>query len=120
MSAQLTEVSGKLLTIKISGVLQQPEYLASQQQAGDWIDQHGAARFLLILENFHGTAQEGDWSDFSFPIKYDALIEKIAIVSESRWRDAAFMFTGKGLRPMPIQHFTPDDLNAATEWAMAE
>ena len=120
MSAQLTEVKGKLLTMKISGVLQQPELLASQREAGKWIEQHGAARLLLGLENFHGTAQGGDWSDFSFQMKYDPMIEKIAIVSESRWRDAAFMFTGKGLRPMPIQHFTPDAIDAAYDWASAD
>jgi hypothetical protein len=120
MSAHLTEVNGKVLTMRISGILKQTELLASQQEAAKWIESNGTASLLIILDQFEGTAQEGDWSDFSFQMKYDPMIEKIAIVCEPQWRDAAFMFTGKGLRPMPIQHFLPAELDLAVAWAEGE
>lgn len=120
MSAHLTEVNGKVLTMRISGILKHTELLASQHEAAKWIESNGSARLLIILDAFEGTSQEGDWTDFSFQMKYDPVIEKIAIVCEAQWRDAAFMFTGKGLRPMPFRHFLPGELDQAVEWAEAE
>lgn len=120
MSAQLTEVNDRVLTIRISGVLTQPELIASQRAAGQAIDRLGKARLLLLLEEFKGTSSEGDWGDLSFQMSYDAAIERIAIVSEAEWHDAALLFTGKGIRQMEIRHFLPADLPAAREWAAAD
>lgn len=120
MSAHLAEVNGKVLTMRISGILKHTELLASQQEAAKWIESNGAASLLIVLDAFEGTADEGDWSDFSFQMKYDPMIEKIAIVCEPQWRDAAFMFTGKGLRPMPIRHYLPAEIQHALDWVESE
>jgi len=119
MSAQLTEVNGRVLTIRISGLLTQPELIASQKAAGQAIDKLGKARLLLLLEDFKGTASEGDWGDLSFQMNYDSAIERIAIVSKAEWQDDALLFTGKGIRQMEIRHFQPAELAAAREWAAA-
>ncbi len=120
MSAQLGKINGRVLTITVSGTLTQPELLKSQSAAGNAIDNIGKVRILLVLENFKGTASDGDWGDFSFQMKYDPFIERIAIVSPTEWMDAALLFTGKGIRPIQIKHFTPNQMQLAEEWADAE
>lgn len=114
------EADGRVLGIRISGLLTQPELLASQRAAGKLIDGLGKVRLLIVLEDFKGTASEGDWGDLSFQMAYDSAIEKIAIVSEPEWQDAAFLFTGKGIRRMEIRHFLPAELGSAREWAAAD
>ncbi|MGN6554556.1 MAG: STAS/SEC14 domain-containing protein [Verrucomicrobiota bacterium] len=121
MSAELVDVSGRVLTIRVSGLLTQPQLAASQWAAGEAIDKFGGqARLLIIIEDFRGVAKEGDWSDVSFQLQYDDALERIAIVCESQWREASLLFTGEGIRRVRIQHFLPDALEKARAWAGAE
>jgi hypothetical protein len=120
MSAELVNVTGRVLTIKVSGRLTQPELAASQKAAGAVIDELGKVRLLLILENFQGTANDGDWSDISFQADYDAYLERIAVVCEPKWREAALLFTGQGIRRVAIRHFPPGEIDLARSWAAAD
>ena len=58
-----------MLTWKISGQLQQPDFLAAQKFALDIIRQQGHIRILVIAEDFKGWAKAGDWGDLSFHMK---------------------------------------------------
>jgi hypothetical protein len=40
----------------------------------------------------------------------------MAIVGEERWRDLTLLFTSQGLRPFPIEFFTPERLAEARVW----
>ena len=119
MSAQLTDVTNQVLTIRVSGQLTQRELADSQRAAGEVIKRLGKARLLIVIEDFHGTANDGDWGDISFQMHYDSFIERIAVVCESRWKEAAMLFTGKGIRRVAIETFEPRDLVQAREWVSA-
>ena len=119
MSAELVDVTGRVLTLKVSGRLTQSELAASQKAAGEVIDKLGKARLLILVEDFQGTAKEGDWGDISFQANYDPFIERIAIVSEKQWEEGALLFTGKGIRKVAIEHFQPADLARARAWVSA-
>lgn len=120
MSAELVDVSGQVLTIKVSGLLTQPQLAASQWAAGEAIDKlDGKVRLLIVIEDFQGAAKEGDWGDVSFQMQYDDSIERIAIVCEPQWKETALLFTGKGIRKVAIEHFPPADLAKARAWAGA-
>jgi hypothetical protein len=120
MSAELVDISGRVLTIKVSGLLTQPQLAASQWAAGEAMDKLGGkARLLILVENFEGVAKEGDWGDVSFQMQYDDKLERIAIVSDPKWRDASLLFTGEGVRRVTIRHFLPEELEQARAWADA-
>jgi len=119
MSAELVNVSGRVLTIRVSGLLTQPQLAASQWAAGEVIDRIGKARLLILIEDFQGVAKEGDWGDVSFQMQYDDAIERIAIVSDPKWRETSLLFTGEGVRRVSIQHFLPAELDKARAWAGA-
>lgn len=119
MSAELTEINGHVLTIRVTGRLTQAELAASQRAAGVEIERLGKARLLIVVQDFEGMAKDGNWGDVSFQLNHDDAIERIAIVSNPNWKDVALMFTGKGVRRMPIEHFASEDFSKARAWVSA-
>ena len=119
MSAEILEASTQTLTFRITGRLKYSELKAAQQQADEAIQREGKIRLLVLVENFQGTEREGDWGDITFQSEHDPWIEKIAIVGEKRWEDLAMMFTGKGIRRIPIEYFGPAELPKARAWLAA-
>ncbi len=119
MIAEIIDVSNGVLTFKITGRLTQSEFAASQKRAGEIIRQNGKVRFLVLIEDFGGMESTGDWGDISFQMEFDSFIEKIAIVGDPKWSDLALLFTGKGVRRVPIEYFPPADLPKARTWLAA-
>jgi hypothetical protein len=120
MGAEIANVSGQVLTIKVSGTLTQPELTSMQAASAAIFGAHGRWRILVLTENFDGWERGGSWDEFGFQAEYDVQIERMAIVGERRWEDLALMFTAKGLRSFPIQYFGPTQLAAARAWIVAD
>jgi hypothetical protein len=119
MSAEIANVSGHVLTMKVSGTLTQPELASMQSAAAGIISGGGKWRVLVLTENFKGWERGGTWDDFSFSA-HDGSIERMAIVGERKWEDMAMLFTAKGLRAFPIEYFEPAQLSAARQWLDAQ
>lgn len=119
MSSEIANVSDRVLTIRIAGRLKHSELTAAQQQTADLIRQKGKVRLLVLVENFAGTEKAGDWGDISFQAENDPFIEKIAIVGDAKWEDLALLFTGKGVRRVPIEYFASAELGKANAWLAA-
>jgi len=116
MSAEIIDYSGGVLTGRITGKLKHSDLIATQKRAGELIREHGNIRLLTILENFEGVEKAGDWGDISFQMEFDDQIEKIAVVGDKKWKETSEMFTGKGVRRMPIEFFESADLEKAKVW----
>jgi len=119
MSAEIVNISGGMLTVKISGLVTYPEFAVGQQAIADFIRQYrgpGKVRILAILEDFRGWAQDRDWEDTWFVDEYDPFIERIAIVGDKRWEEHVLFFTLKGVRKTDIEYFQPADLDKARAW----
>ena len=119
MSAEIADVSGGVITFKVSGHLRQSELAGVQKAATQVIQQQGKVRFLVLVETFAGIDNAGNWGDVSFQTDCDPFIEKIAIVGDKRWEDVALLFTAKGIRRVPIEYFQPADLANARTWLAA-
>ena len=116
MSYQILDNSDGIVTVRLSGTLKYAEYAEGQKRLGEIIRQQGKMRGLILLENYLGNEKEGDWGDVSFQAEYDPYIEKMAIVGDRKWEAATLMFTGKGVRRVPIEYFEPGDLAKAKAW----
>ena len=116
MSVEITDISGHTVTVRMSGLLAQPDLAAMQRAVGEILDRQGKTRLLILTENFEGWQRGGDWGDVSFSAKHDDQIEKMAIVGEKKWEDLAIMFASKGLRPFPIEYFVPEATDNARAW----
>lgn len=119
MGAEIANVSGHVLTLKVSGLLTQPELKSLQAAAAAIFGADGQWRILVIAEKFLGWERGGAWDDFSFQSEQDVHIERMAIVGERKWEDLALLFTAKGLRKFPIEYFEPTQLAAARAWLVA-
>jgi hypothetical protein len=67
VSAEIIDVSERVLTSRITGQLTHSEFAAVQKQAAGLIQQQGKIRFLVLVENFAGIDQAGDWGDCLVP-----------------------------------------------------
>lgn len=119
MSAEIVDVTGGILTSRFTGRLKYSELQDMQKRAGEIIREQGKVRMLGILDNFAGLDKAGDWGDISFQVEFDDFIEKIAIVGDKKWHDAAVIFTGKGVRRIPIEFFETAELDKAKSWIAA-
>jgi hypothetical protein len=118
MSAEIIDTTDRLVTFRITGKLTYAEFAESQKQAGEIIKRLDKARFLALLEGFEGVEQEGDWGDVDFQMQFDKFIEKIAIVGDKKWEGMTTLFTGKGVRRVPIEFFETAELPQAKVWLM--
>jgi hypothetical protein len=118
MPVELIDASGKLLEIKVRGMLKKTDYDGIIQIAKA-IMREGKVRALIILEGFEGWERHKDWGDVSFMMQEGQQIEKMAIVGDEKWGDDALAFTAKGFRPTAIEFFAPSRMNEARIWLNA-
>jgi SpoIIAA-like len=116
MSAEIVDASEGVLTIKLSGKLRQSELAAAQKNAAELLQKRGGSRLLVLAEKFEGWEKGGDWGDLSGQEQLDSQIDRMAIVGEKRWEDVALLFTGKGIRHIDIEYFSPAELPRARSW----
>jgi hypothetical protein len=116
MPVEIIDASGKLLQIKIRGMLKKADYDRIIQIAKEAIAREGKVRALIILDGFEGWERHGDWGDVSFMMEQGQHIEKMAVVGDEKWKDDAFAFTAKGFRPTAIEFFPSSRLNEARAW----
>ena len=114
MSADVVTVDGNLVTARITGTLTQVELQSLQKATGEIIRKQGRVKLLVLVENFAGWEQGATWGDFSFQVRHDSSVERMAIVGDRKWADLALLFTSQGLRPFPIEYF--DEVDRAQAW----
>jgi hypothetical protein len=116
MPIEVIDAAGKLLQVKIRGMLKKADYDRMIQIAKEPIERHGNVRALIILEAFEGWERHERWGDVSFMTEQGQHIEKMAIVGDETWQDDAVAFTAKGFRATAIEFFAPSRLNEARTW----
>ena len=116
MGAGITNTTGSIVTVEVTGRLMESELAAVQSRMAEIIREQGKVRILVLAIAFEGWQRSGEWNDFTFQNENDRYIERMAIVGDEQWRDLALMFTAKGLRPFPIECFAPGELARAHAW----
>ena len=101
---------------RVTGKLQLEEFATAQQKCEDIIKRVGHIKILVLTENFEGWEESEGWGDWSFASRNDPYIKKIAIVVDEKWKDLIYLFSGKDLRPVPIEIFKPEKELQARKW----
>ena len=120
MGAQILGLADGILTVKVTGKLEPRELAEAQRSAAELIRTGGPIRILVLTEGFLGWAKSEEWGNLSFQIENDRWIEKMAVVADDFWKDLALMFTGRGLRQFPVEHFRPSEEDRARIWLAAK
>jgi hypothetical protein len=118
MPASIVHESDNVYRLEVSGLLTKSDLDRAQDvltaDIGNIPD--GKVRVLVVLDQFHGWDDLGNWSDLTFFARYGDRIERIAIVGDPRWRDHALMFAAADLRRGPVEYFAADAMPAARSW----
>ncbi|MFZ1643597.1 MAG: STAS/SEC14 domain-containing protein [Candidatus Contendobacter sp.] len=119
MAISSRQVADRVHLITMSGLLTWAEFEAFLTQAEtEDVFASGKVRILIQLENFHGWEPGEQWGDVSFLFRHDKDIERIAVVSEPRWRDEMLMFLFADYRQAEARFFPETDLEPARAWLM--
>ena len=116
MPMEFKKAEGDVAVFHVSGKLAKAELDRAQSKCEELIKSLGQIKILVLTENFTGWEGGKGWEDTSFSDRNDPYIKKIAVVGEAKWRDLVHAFTLKGLRPVSIEYFEPDQLATARQW----
>jgi hypothetical protein len=119
MPVEIIDTSGKLLELRIRGMLKKADHERIIQIAKEAIAREGKVSALAILDSFEGWERHEGWGDVSFMMEEGQQIDKMAIVGDEKWKDDAFAFTAKGFRATAIEFFPVSHLNEARTWLAA-
>ncbi len=120
MAIRMSYEEDALIVFYVSGLLSKADFDEVQQEAEPYIQMGNAKLLAIVSDDFAGWDNDGDWSDLSYQERNDPFTKKMAIVCNPEWKDLAAMFTLKGLRKFPIEHFTPEKEDFARIWLMTD
>jgi hypothetical protein len=116
MPIEIIDQSGKLVQIKVNGVLAKAELDQVQGAASKMIEREGKINVLVLFEDFQGWEKGADWADMAFVYKHDKDIEKMAMVGDPKWAEQAQAFAGKPYTSKEVEFFDPSRLDEARTW----
>jgi hypothetical protein len=102
--------------IKLGNKLKVREFESLQSLAKSCLEKFGRFRVLIELEDFQGWSKESGWEGSFFLTEQENEMSKIALVGDGKWKEEAFLFTGKPMRKTAIEFFPPSHLAEAKAW----
>jgi len=120
MSVTFTKESENLIVVHIKGTFTFDDLKEVQSKGSDEIDRSGKVKMLILAEQFSGWGKEGDWGDLTFMYEYDPYIEKIAVVTNEKWKGEILMFLGAGRRQAAVEFFLDGREEDARNWLQSE
>lgn len=120
MAVRMSYEDDALIVFYVSGLLSKADFDVVQSEAEAYIQKGNAKLLAIVSDDFKGWNNDGDWSDLSYQERNDPFIKKMAIVCAPEWKDLSAMFTLKGFREFPIEHFTPEKEDFARIWLMTD
>jgi len=114
MSVELLGRLNDCLKVRVDGVVQYPEWSASQRALLDTATADGVRKLYLDATGFAGWGKSSEWGDVGMVDAMDAAFDAIAVVGRPEWRDAMMAFALADLRQGQIAFF--EDAGAALAW----
>lgn len=116
MSISWTAGDGAYDTVNVSGILTWKEFEQLHESIDDPTEPGRRLNTLVLLESFEGWDRAAAWGELRYVERNEAILKKVAIVGEQRWREQWELFMFKGLSPIEIEYYTPDELKLAQLW----
>ena len=103
----------------IKGSLTNESLKIMQATGAHEIDISGDVIVLIDAREFTDFSCEAAAEDMSFFSKYDAHINKIAVLAEEKWKEGFMLLLGAGYRHAKVSFFGPDEEDSARQWLEA-
>ena len=105
-----------LFEVQVKDMFTHEDLKEVENKARTEINQSQKIKLLVLAEKFSEWGKDGDWGDMKFMFENDPYIEKIAVVSESKWKEQILMFLGAGRRQASVEFFPTDGEEDARNW----
>ena len=102
--------------MRASGLLRKSELDKIQAAGAEELKAGRNAKLLIIAEEFEGWERGADWGDLTFFLEHGDKIEKIAVVSDPKWKAEWLAFAGAGFRRAPVKFFAANQEAQARAW----
>jgi hypothetical protein len=119
MAHFIQQLSDKILCMTASAVLGAEDVAAFEKAACGLIAKVQKIHVMIILQDFAGFAKGVDAGNLDFYARHGNDIVKMAIVGDPKWKEAALVFTGAGIRKAPVEFFPTAAIAKAQAWIMA-
>ena len=119
MIVLLPETSGNVIGVKVIGKLTDADFVENVPGIEAIFARHGKVRFLVDLTEFDGWDWQAAWDDFAFGIKHWGDIEKMAVITDSRWEGLAAKFAG-ALMHAQVKSYDSLEIKRAWAWTRAQ
>ena len=116
MSATFTKELDNLFVVNVQEIFTFDNLKEIEKRTSEQIDRNKKIKLLVLAEEFSGWDKEGDWGDVTFMNEYDPYIEKIAVVTDEKWKDQFFIYLGVGIRQASVEFFLPGQEQEARSW----
>ena len=114
---ELNVEAPRLAVIRTDGEVTQEDYDRVVPRLEQLIDEHGKIRVLLDVTQFKGATPGALWRDLKFDAKHLRDVEKMAVVEDEGWEDAAAQLA-EPLTGAEVKTFGPDQADKARNWVM--
>ena len=118
MLVSIDHGSPRVIKVELSGRMDAKQWRAALDEVENLLTPGEVTPLLISAIGFEGWGA-GDWDDLSFQRNRDAQLGRMAVVADRKWEDRAMLFTGKGLRGLEIEFFTPEEMPRARQWLVA-
>lgn len=118
MIVLLPGTSDNVIGVKVIGKLTAADFIENVPEIEAIIARHGRVRFLVDLTAFDGWDWHAAWDDFAFGIRHWGDIEKMAVITDSRWEDLAANIAG-ALMHAEVKSYRLPEIEHAWEWTRA-
>jgi hypothetical protein len=116
MAITLTKTSGgKVLETQISGKLSHDDYQRLVPEFERVLNEHGKARVLFDMVDFHGWEAGALWDDIKFDVKHFSDIERVAMVGDKHWEKGMSVFC-KPFTTAKVRYFDRAHTAEARTW----
>ncbi len=113
------DVSGNVLTVKVSDKLTREDYECFVPQTEQMIAEHGKIRVLFEMHDFHGWKLGALWEDMKFDLHHFSHIERLAFVGEKSWEKWMSVFC-RPFTSAEIRYFDRAEAEEARNWIEAD
>ena len=116
MSVTFIKESENLFVVQIKRIFTFEDLKEIQDKGRVEIERSQKIKLLVLAEEFSGWGKEGDCGDLTFMYEYDPYIDKIAIVTNGKWKDELLVFVEAGSRQAFVECFGEDGKKDARDW----
>ena len=102
--------------VRIRGLITDDTFKRLGDQGAQQLGMAKGAKGLIVLEGFEGWGKGREAGNLNLMLRYDAQIEKLAVVGDQKWKEDFLMFLGAGYRHAQVRFFATEELQKARDW----